>query len=59
MSLRLPAMEKETDEATDQPPGIQPILVVSPSAVPMGTRIPTARTKPQLRGATKDGPRNY
>lgn len=46
-SLRLPAMEKDTEDAIDQPPTSQVILFsVSPSSVPTRTRIPVTRANP-------------
>lgn len=46
-SLRFPAMENDTEDAIDQPPTNQVILLsVSPSSVPTRTRIPVTRAKP-------------
>jgi hypothetical protein len=58
MSLRLPAIENETDEAIDHPPTIQVILVRSPSAVPIWTMTDVTVAKPIATGATKESPRN-
>src|SRR5690349_18642710 len=58
MSLKPPAMEKDTAEATDQPPGIHTIFSVSPRALPIWARIPVTRTRPQDMAATYDKPMN-
>jgi len=54
MSLRLPASEKETEEAIDQPPSIHVTSAVSPKSFPMGTRMPETRMKPSAIGQTYD-----
>jgi len=52
MSLRLPASEKETDEAIDHPPRIHVTFSVSPKSVPIGTKIPETRINPSAIGQT-------
>jgi len=52
ISLRLPAKEKDTDEAIDHPPRIHVTFSVSPKSVPIGTRIPETRMKPSAIGQT-------
>jgi hypothetical protein len=59
MSLRLPAKEKDTDDAIDHPPAIQVILVTSSSAVPIWTMTAVTRVQPIPTGAIKEVPRNY
>lgn len=58
MSDRPPAMEKATAEATDQPPGIQMIFLVSPSCWPICCRIPVGNKSPAEIAGTKDKPMN-
>lgn len=58
MSLREPAIEKETEDAIDHPPGIQAMFEVSPSSVPIWKRIAVGRRNPPETGPTKAKPRN-
>jgi hypothetical protein len=58
MSLSLPAMEKDTEEAIDQPPMIQVTLETSPRSVAMLTMMPDTTTKPGPKGATNDSIKN-
>lgn len=46
------------EEATDQPPTIQVMLVTSPSSVPIWTTIAVARMKPQDSGQMYERPRD-
>lgn len=59
MSDRDPATEKLIDEAMDQPPTIQEMLAVSPSSIPIGTRMPVTRTKPQEMGQTYENDKDF
>ncbi len=52
ISLNPPAMEKDTAEATDHPPGIQTIFAVSPSEAPICSKIPDGRTRTMEIAAT-------
>jgi hypothetical protein len=58
MSLSEPAMEKETDDAIDHPPGIQAMFETSPNSVPIWKRIAVMRRNPPETGPTKANPRN-
>ena len=55
-SLRLPAKEKETDEAIDQPPTIHEMFTVSPKSVPIGSSMPDGKRNPHEMGHMKAHP---
>lgn len=59
MSLKLPAIENETDDAMDQPPTIQVMLIVSPRSVPIWTRMAEGMMKPHDIGQTYERHKDY
>lgn len=58
ISLNPPAIENDTADATDHPPGIQTMFSISPRVCPMCARIPVTRRRPQEIAATYERPMN-